>query len=206
MTENSFSEALTSSFQQHLWCAAGLWFTVLRELNYYLFFLFSFFFFVNVNYAHIWPEQIKKSRFKTSTNSTLKLYLDHRSSSKVIPFFCWMFTPINSPSKFRCNWSIIVRKKLCLLPVDIMKRLFMLESSELHLVVIILTICWSKELGRRTGTLRCRESRRNSSLNYGEYILWRFIWKNLQIHFNTWEAKEKFRMPSLFWEQICRTM
>jgi len=38
-----------------------------------------------------------------------------------------------------------------------MKTLFMLQSSELHLVVIILTICW--KLGRRKGTLRCNQGK-----------------------------------------------
>lgn len=38
-----------------------------------------------------------------------------------------------------------------------MKRLFMLESSELHLVVIILTVSW--KLGRWKGTLRCNQGK-----------------------------------------------
>lgn len=142
---------------------------------------FFLFVFVWVNYAHTWQEDIKKSRFKTSTNHALRLCLDHTNSSKVTAFFCWMFIPINTPANFRYNWSIVVRKKLYLLPVGIMKRLFMPESSELHLVVIILTICW-KQLGRRKGTLRCNQGKqRNSGLNYGESILWSFIWKSMQI-------------------------
>lgn len=98
--------------------------------------------------------------------------------------------------------SVIVKKKLRFLPFDVMKRLFMLESSELHLVVAILTVSWKR--GRWKGTLRGNQGKQEKFRCELQWINSVYL-KNLSNSLKMWGKETLYKDVFILAKEIYRT-